>query len=222
MIGPESVISVPSDTIARVGIALLLAFSAGKVASRLHVPKVTGYILAGFFLGPSVSGLFSKTLVHDLQVLSDIALGLILFNIGGEFKRELLKQMGMKSLKFTFSLVTIVFTVTATSCFLASYLSAVSLSGRLFMAIYLGFIAIATAPPTTLLVINEYNARGPVTRHVMIYLLLGTMIALIGGQTALRIFETAGLWGEGKGSLLSQMGLLAWNILGAIFVGILL
>jgi Kef-type K+ transport system membrane component KefB len=58
----------------------------------LRIPKVTGYLLAGILISPSALSLFSdglgKSIVDvlaDLRFVSDLALGLIAFSIGGEF-----------------------------------------------------------------------------------------------------------------------------------------
>ena len=68
------------------GVILLLALLAGHLVKFLRIPEVTGYILAGVALGPSVLGWVSSENLAALEVLSEVALGLILFSIGSVFE----------------------------------------------------------------------------------------------------------------------------------------
>ena len=61
------------NEIASLGVILLLALLAGHVAKLVRVPEVTGYILGGVVLGPSVLGWVGPENLHALQTLSDIA-----------------------------------------------------------------------------------------------------------------------------------------------------
>src|SRR5579884_3545589 len=70
------------------GIILLLALLAGHVVKLLRIPEVTGHLLAGIALGPSVLGWISGDNLTALEILSEVALGLILFSIGTAFELE--------------------------------------------------------------------------------------------------------------------------------------
>lgn len=61
----------------------------GLVAHRLGQPLLLGYILAGILLGPHV-GLAPVSDVHDIELLAEIGVALLLFALGLEFSlREL-------------------------------------------------------------------------------------------------------------------------------------
>ena len=66
-----------------VGLILLLGLFGGKMSHRLKIPRITGYMLVGLLAGPSVFGLLSDKILLDIRLVNDIALGLILFAIGG-------------------------------------------------------------------------------------------------------------------------------------------
>ena len=74
------------NELASLGLILLLALLAGHLVRFIRVPEVTGYILAGVALGPSVLGWVSYENLAALQILSEVALGLILFSIGSVFE----------------------------------------------------------------------------------------------------------------------------------------
>ncbi len=154
-----------------VGIIILLGILGGKLSHRIKIPRVTGYMLTGLLFGPSILGLISDTTLHDVSLVNDIALGLILFAIGGEIEWRHLKAMGRKvifvALAESFGAFFLVFAIT----FL--------ISSDWGLAILLGSISIATAPGVTLLVIREYRSRGPLTDTLLAVVAMNNILCLI-------------------------------------------
>ena len=65
------------------GIVLLGGLCAGELSRRiLNLPRTTGYVLCGLLLGQSGLQWISAEHIHAAQLLIDIALGLILFELG--------------------------------------------------------------------------------------------------------------------------------------------
>jgi Kef-type K+ transport system membrane component KefB len=89
------------NELASLGLILLLALLDGHLVQFLRIPEVTGYILAGIMLGPSVLGWVSANNLAALEVLSEVALGLILFSIGSVFEIERFRQVGKPILVLT-------------------------------------------------------------------------------------------------------------------------
>ena len=138
------------------GTLLLFSLLMGRLVSHMRVPKVIGYLLAGIVLGPSTLSFFSETLsqkiilsLAELRFLSDLALGLIAFNIGGEFLHERFQKIGRKIL--TISLLETLVT------FLIVSVSLLIFTTNISIAICLGILAIATAPAAT---VSGYRATG--------------------------------------------------------------
>ena len=67
------------------GLVLTAALMAGTLADLLHLPKVTGYLLIGVVLGPSGLDLLQDAHVHELEPLTKLAIGLVLFGLGCHF-----------------------------------------------------------------------------------------------------------------------------------------
>ena len=63
------------NELSSLGLILLLALLAGNLVKVVRIPEVTGYILAGIALGPSVLGWVSHDNLQALEVLSEVALG---------------------------------------------------------------------------------------------------------------------------------------------------
>jgi Kef-type K+ transport system membrane component KefB len=80
-----------SPTVA-VGFILIFAFLIGKKISRLKLPQITGFILAGIFCGPYVMKFLSSEDVINLQLLDGVALSLIALTAGGEMRLAQLKR----------------------------------------------------------------------------------------------------------------------------------
>jgi CPA2 family monovalent cation:H+ antiporter-2 len=59
---------------------------------RLHQPLILGYILAGIILGPHTGGMTIDE-VHDIELLAEIGVALLLFALGLEFSLKDLKPV---------------------------------------------------------------------------------------------------------------------------------
>ncbi|MBN2226136.1 MAG: cation:proton antiporter [candidate division Zixibacteria bacterium] len=154
-----------------VGMVILLGLLGGKVFHRLKIPRVTGYMLTGLLFGPSVLNLISATTLADTRLVNDIALGLILFAIGGEIEFNHLRSMGRRviyiALAESLGAFILVFGITAL------------ISRDWGLAILLGAISIATAPGVTLLVVREYNARGTLTDTLLATVAFNNVLCLV-------------------------------------------
>jgi monovalent cation:H+ antiporter-2, CPA2 family len=67
-----------------IAIILVAALMGGLVARRLGMPLILGYILAGVVVGPNTGGV-TVGAVHDIELLAEIGVALLLFAIGLHF-----------------------------------------------------------------------------------------------------------------------------------------
>ena len=80
------------------GLFLLLSYAGGRLANFLKAPRVSGYLVIGMILSPSVLGLFQEMLVkEELTLITDIALAIIAFSIGGGLGLAKLRKLGRHS-----------------------------------------------------------------------------------------------------------------------------
>ncbi len=147
------------DELTSLGLILLLALLAGHLVRVFRIPEVTGYLLAGVALGPSLLGWLNQQNLIALGVVSEVALGLILFSIGGVFEFSLFRRIGRQVLVLTL---------------VESALAAVLVTGGMLflgqpwqVSFLLGAVAIATAPASTLMVIRECDSAGPLTDNLL-------------------------------------------------------
>lgn len=60
-----------------IGIMIIAGFFAGRLAHKLKFPMISGYIVVGILLNPSVLNIISRTSIKDLDIFTSIALGVI-------------------------------------------------------------------------------------------------------------------------------------------------
>jgi CPA2 family monovalent cation:H+ antiporter-2 len=77
---------------ADIAIILVAALLGGLVAQRLNQPLIIGYILAGILVGPYTGGVTVAD-VHDIELLAEIGVALLLFALGLEFSLKELQPV---------------------------------------------------------------------------------------------------------------------------------
>lgn len=176
---------------AYIALLLLVALFSSRLMRLIKLPNVTGYIITGIIMGPFVFGLFfnkfsfngiENSLIYQhvdrIGWVSNVALGFIAFSIGTSFKRSVIKSLGKR---------VIVITIFEALC--ASLLVFIALLIAHFVVpnnvisweivLTLSAIASATAPAATLMVIKQYNARGPLVNTLLPVVALDDAAALI-------------------------------------------
>jgi len=161
-----------SKIIIEVAIMLLTGIIFGRIATYARLPNVTGYLIAGLLLGPSFFDFIPMTMVNGFSVISDVALGFIAFSIGSEFKLSYFKKVGMAPL--------IIAIGESFGAIICVTLTLIIFGFDMKLAILLGAIAAATAPAQTIMVINQYKAKGSLTSMVMSVVAIDDATALIG------------------------------------------
>ncbi|MFP4153488.1 MAG: cation:proton antiporter [Alkalispirochaeta sp.] len=134
------------------GILLLLGYVIGKLANRVRLPEITGYIVAGLLVGESFLGVIPHHMGEGLGLVTEVALGMIALTIGGEFYWVKLKRMG--------TAVVIVTVAQLVATFVAVSAILILLKMPAPFALLLGAIASATAPAATVAIVQSLRARG--------------------------------------------------------------
>ena len=173
-----------------VAILLLVALFSTRVVRILKLPNVTGYILTGIIMGPFVFGLLFNGFTYEgikegiiykhvntINWVSTVALGFIAFSIGTSFKKATIKALGKKVL-----VITILEALSATLLVLAVLITLHFIFRQYIsieLVLTLAAIASATAPAATLMVIKQYQARGPLVDTLLPVVALDDAAALI-------------------------------------------
>jgi len=203
------------------GILLLGGYAGGRAAKALNLPRLSGYIVVGMAFSPSITGILDRQLLdHGLGIITDIALGIIAFSIGGALDLEKIRKLGNQILVITVLQALAVFLlVTGSVIYIVPMLPGEIPGGKssLFgLAILLGAISAATAPAAVLGVIHEYRARGPMTTT-----LLG-VVSLDDGITLILFSIAGGLAGSLAGSDVSWVHAIVLEPGREIFLSLLI
>lgn len=168
-----------------IGVAMFAGLFLSRLTSRFNLPDVTSYLVAGLLVGPLCLGLLgvkglgfqSFEFVEEMGLFSDVALGFIAFSIGSEFRISALRKIGRQA-----TVIAIFQALCATVLVdVALLLLHLILGEKLPVStcVILGAIAAATAPAATLMVVNQYKARGPLTDILLPIVALDDAVGLI-------------------------------------------
>lgn len=197
------------DALLSLAIILLTGLIFEKIIRLFKLPNVTGYLIGGLLIGPSVLNLVTEGQLESLSFVSSIALGFIAFSIGGEFKMSYFKRVGLTPIIIAiFESLMAVFMVTGT-LILFGFDKAFS--------IVLGAIAAATAPAATIMVIKQYKAKGSLTETLLSVVALDDAVALIVFGVAVAISQMIN--NPSGANLLSQIASPVIEILMSLVIG---
>lgn len=204
-------IHVELNTLLHLAIMIFTGMLFGRLAKLVKLPNVTGYLVGGLVIGPSLLGLIPEDAIGGLSIISSVALGFIAFSIGNEFKISYFKRVGATPIVIAVleSLLAVVFVV----------VGLVIAGFELSFSLVLGSIAAATAPAATIMVIKQYKAKGPMTETLLSVVAIDDATALIFFGICVAI---AGALNGQSSSLLSAILSPIVEILGAVVLGFVL
>ena len=82
------------DPILAIGIIVVVGFIFGELAQKVKLPRVIGFILAGIFLNPNLTGFMPHAAARSANFIINLALCFITFSIGGTLSLVKLKKLG--------------------------------------------------------------------------------------------------------------------------------
>ncbi len=162
------------------GLMLLAAIVGGHLARWFHAPRVIGFVLGGVALRVILHELVLardaeavelqlQSAAEHLGAVKDLALGLILFMIGGVFERSRIRSAGPRILRISLVETTFCAVLVFVGCLSVALVTQTEdgLGEQVVLALLLGLAAIATAPAATLFVLQEYESKGPITDTIL-------------------------------------------------------
>lgn len=155
-----------------IAIVLFAGMFFAKILAKFKLPNVTGYLIAGLIIGPSILGIIPKEGADKLSIISEAALSFIAYSIGSEFNIENLKNVGKGVI-----VVTILEALTAVA--LVDISMIFIFKQPVPFSLVLGAIAAATAPAATLMVIRQYKAKGPVVNTLLPVVAMDDAVGII-------------------------------------------
>lgn len=191
------------------GALILAGVAGGHLAHRTSfLPRITGFIAAGFVLGPSVLGLLTVEMLDMSRLFVDLALGLILFQLGRLLNLPLALRapglLGASLLESALSFVLVFVVLTA--------LGIAAMPAALAAA-----IGISSSPAVVLMVVKELDARGPLTDRSLMLVAFNNVLSFLAYTLLLPFlhYSQAAAWDTVLLQPVYKLGvslLLAWGL----------
>lgn len=157
-------------------ITILLAFIIGKLVSKLKLPSILGWLLAGMLLGPYALNLLPNGLINTqyyeiIMHILECAVGLM---IGTELVWNRIKAYGKALVITTLTQSLGTFAVVSAAFAAVFYFAKIPV----YLAFIFGGIALATAPAPALSIVREFKTDGPVTKTLIPMAALDDMVGV--------------------------------------------
>ena len=171
-------------------LTLLVAWLLGEFGFRwLKLPRMSTYAIVGFAVGAGQFGLLPSTPTHDILLLANIALGLILFEAGHRINMRWLISnpwMGISSVVESVLTFFVVF-------YLSTWFQLSTASSLLIAS-----LSMATSPATIVRVVNEHRSSGQMTERLLHLSVLNCVLAVLTFKVIVgtEIFRTSGNLGH--------------------------
>jgi Kef-type K+ transport system membrane component KefB len=206
------------------GLCLLGAFAVSRLLAQIRIPWITGYILAGIALGPHGLAFLDRSMVADLKLIDDLAIGLIGLMAGAYLKTNELVGKGRIITLTTFFQTSLVFFSTTgfiiLSAGLFSFTKLLPSSHVLALAVFAGGLAATCSPMSAIAIISECRAKGPFTTTTLgVVVVLDILVIVLFG--AITVLAKSILWPQSAVDWLS-VGLLLGEVMASIGLGFFL
>lgn len=192
-----------------IAVLLLAGLGAGKLAQKIKIPTVTGYILCGLILGPSVFNLISSEVYYNLSFVNELALGMLALSVGTELHYRVFKAFGKNLI--VMSLGNTLFTSVLVS--FMTWLAGMPIEH----ALVLGPLAMSVAPSGVVSVIKEKKAQGEMTQNLLGLVAFDNLLTILTFGIMVAFVQSFGNEAT-SGTILVLMVIL--DILFAFLIGI--
>ncbi len=152
-------------------VVLLGGLVFGTLARRLHLPSITGQIVAGVLLGSAGFDVFAAHDVERLSPITDFALGLMGVTVGAHLSFRRLRnarlRLGLLVLMESLLVPGLIF-------------GGLAVAGvRWSVGLLFGAIAVSTAPATIVALVREARSKGVYTKTLIAAVALNNIACII-------------------------------------------
>ena len=152
------------------GVLLVAGMMGGELARFMRLPRIIGYILVGFVVGPLTAPLGLGLLIDEARIFVDLALGLVLFELG--------RRMDLRWMRREWSLAAMGVAESALA-FAAVFAALVWFDFEPIKAGVVAAIAMTSSPAVLLFMAHETRSEGQVTERAINLVALNGLVASI-------------------------------------------
>lgn len=193
-----------------IAVLLVAGLGAGKLAQKFKIPTVTGYILCGLVLGPSVFNFISSEVYYSLNFVNELALGMLALSVGTELHYRVFKAFGKNLIMMSLG-------NTLLTGMIVSFLT--WLAGMpIQQARILGPLAMSVAPSGVVSVIKEKRAQGEMTQNLLGLVAFDNLLTILTFGIMVAFVQS---FGNEATSGIALVGMVLLDILFAFLIGII-
>lgn len=161
-----------SEILLSLSVILLCGFLMTRLTKLVKLPNVSGYIIAGVLIGPSVLDIITPEMVSGMKFIGDVGVAFIAFEVGRFFKIKNLQEAGL-------GVIVIALMESFLTCILMTVLMHYIFGLAWCFSLLLGAIAACTAPMGIMTVIRQYHARGVFVNTLLQVVAINNAVCLI-------------------------------------------
>jgi Kef-type K+ transport system membrane component KefB len=155
----------------RFGALLVAGLLGGELVHRIAaLPRITGYVLVGVVCGPHALDLLQGPLSAGARVFVDLALGLIVFELGHRFDLDWLTRNRWLAMAAVGESV---------GAFLAIYAGLIYFDYSPLVAVCAAAVGTATSPAVVMVVSHELRASGQITERMLLFTAVNCVFAYV-------------------------------------------
>ncbi len=198
--------AVPSESpdptgLLALGFVVLAAYLIGELVGVIKLPHITGYLLGGLALGPSVAhtfhgalpppfdvGILNEDVIGQLGILNDLALPLICLTAGGaldvpSIKKAIKPILGLltgQTIMMFIGCIGLIYLISGPLPFLRmDALVGLPLPAILALGAVVASISIATSDAATIAIIVSTRARGPLSTNALSVAVIKDVVVVV-------------------------------------------
>ena len=190
---------------------ICIASVVGKIAAKVRLPAILGWLVTGVVFGPYLAGVVSSEILSALWY--KIAIKVFECFAGVMIGKEIIFKKLAKTGK---QIVGITFVQSIGTFLVVSLVFAVIflwMNIPVYLAFVFGGIALATAPAPALSIVNEYRTSGPVTRTLIPLAAIDDVIGVVVFFSVISIISSA-MGGESESFLVVIASVCAPFVIG--------
>ncbi|MDQ2994389.1 MAG: cation:proton antiporter [Pseudomonadota bacterium] len=188
------------------GLILIIGILGGRLAQATRFfPRVSGYLFIGFLFGPHILGVITNSALTDSKVFIEIAVGLVLFQLGQQLK---IRQLN------TEKKLIITGIVESVTSFLIIFSGLLMVRVEIFTATLIAIIGVSSSPALTLLLASKHNV-GMLMRRSLTFAAINNIMAFCFFMAFLPFLQVSANQMHFNTALLDP----AYRVLGSLFLG---
>jgi Kef-type K+ transport system membrane component KefB len=205
------------------GFLLLAAYFSAKLVSRIGLPKLTGYILAGILSGPYVLDLVSASMTSSLKVVSNAAVAIIALEAGAELDLRAIRPT-LKTLSgiVVFAVLGAMVTITIALFLMHPYLrvfDGMDTTTTLAVCAMLAVALSAQSPAVVMALLAETRSEGPLSSMILSSVVVADLVVILVFSITSAV---AGTVIGGAVDLGATVLAVCWELFGSLLFGVVI